>query len=1000
MTLDLADFPAFFRAVHDGNDPFAWQVALMERVATQGWPEVIDVPTGMGKTAVIDVSIFNLALQADWAAADRTAPTRTFVIVDRRLIVDQTHRHAQSIAAVLDGIDPDGDASTQVAAEVGARLRRLAVGSVDCRALAVVRMRGGTTWDARWLRSPAQPAIITGTVDQLGSRLLFRGYGVSEYSRPIDAALVGTDRLIILDEAHLAWPLVQTLHAVDRHESRAVSPPLGQRHPAPILMSATPPQGKDAPTDVLRLDPSAETSAAALARLGAVRQVRLLDLTTTAKEDQGAALVTAMSSVAEQMLRDGSAPTMLVIANTVGTARALFARLRPPDDSLEVALLIGRVRPIDAGRIVRDHLAALAAGNDYGQRERPLVLVATQTVEVGADIDVAALVTEAAPIDALLQRLGRLDRRGALGTSTAVVVHSSRLHEDAPVYGQATARTWTWLTEKAGSPTPTKPSAVIKSLRTSPIIDLGPRSLAALLEPGELAGMAAEATPAPVVLGPVIDAWAQTSPSPDPDQDVAPFLHGLIRGRAEVGICWRADLPTLSLTDGIEAWREELRTAPPSAHEQVVVPIGEARRFLNGQQTPGGADIEGDEEEGDWDQGTDRQPLVGVIIGAGGEVRPATGRDVRPGETVVLAADSGGYDGWGWTGLPHEGDVCDVADLDIGRRTRLRLRDGILEGLLGPRGEGAPSVSIAGMDDPDHDPTETIDVVRRAALARPGPFTTDLIALTKALPSRPKIRVANGRARGRGWMVLDGGARSAPSLVADRGDGTDSDARSPVVSSGAASPVDLETHLRDVEARARLVGSAMGLDQRLVATLALAGLAHDLGKADPRFQIELYGGDRLRAEATGRLLAKSGMASDDPASFRRARRLSGLPSGFRHEAVSALLLDQILSIAPEIASDLDTDLLVHLVASHHGRGRPLPAAVKENTPIQVSAHLPGGGAASEVSTAAMGVDWDSPSRFLRLGRAYGWWGLALLETVLRLADMEVSREYELVEAPS
>ncbi|CAN5420039.1 hypothetical protein BH23ACT9_BH23ACT9_28560 [soil metagenome] len=1007
MTLQSTDFSIFFAGVHGADViPFAWQLALLDQVVDTGWPEVIDVPTGMGKTAVVDIALFALALQAELPPSARTAPTRTFVIVDRRLIVDQTHDHARQVARALRRalIRDEG-----VISEVARRLQSLSVGTQDPRPLDVVRMRGGISWDARWLDSPAQPAVITGTVDQLGSRALFRGYGVTEHARPIDAALVGTDRLLILDEAHLAWPLVQTLRAVAAREARATTSMMDPRRcPPPVLLSATPPLGEGAPTRIFRLDAALETSPTARQRLGVQRQTRLVELKTTAKADQDEALVTAFTALSAEMLQDGL-PSLLVIANTVALARKTFDRLSgdPIADTADLALLVGRARPLDKDRIVRDVLIRrLGAGQQVGDGARPLVLVATQTVEVGADIDVAGLITEAAPIDALLQRLGRLDRRGQRLTSTAVAVHSGIRHAEAPVYGAATDRTWAWLCEQAGTPTPIKPEAAATSLADALWLDLGPAALAVRLDPPTRSSLASEATPAPVLLGPVIDAWAQTSPTPDPDQDVAPFLHGIQRARAEVSICWRAGLAPPSTAEATEAWREEIRTAPPTAHEQVAVPIGEARRFLGGAAAPGGADIEGALDEDDWSDDGGRRTPDGVIVSVDGTVRRLS-PDIRPGETAVLTASSGGYDRWGWTGVPDGSSVADVADLGTGGRPRLRLRPAVLDLLLG-QGATTGSGLVGRPDGPEFDAADCLQRIGVAAAAlavveksaddqrMADTYGQELAAVCEVLARGPLlVRSANHHVSEGGWLVVEGrrtgrGARAS----ADVGDGIDDDDRSAVVSSTTSVPIDLDRHLRDVEHRARGIAVVLGLAEDVVATLGLAGLAHDLGKADPRFQSMLYGGDSLRAEATGRLLAKSGMAQDDPAAFRLAARRSGLPQGFRHEAVSARLISGLLDADPALGTGLDRDLLVHLVGAHHGRGRPMPGPVLDDHPEEVEIGLPGHSSTAVVRTEGIGVDWDAPGRFRRLGAQYGWWGLALLETVLRLADMEVSREYD------
>src|SRR5690606_7667352 len=83
----------------------------------------------------------------------------------------------------------------------------------------------------------------------------------------------------------------------------------------------------------------------------------------------------------------------------------------------------------------------------------PLFVVATQTVEAGADLDFDALVTEAAPLDALRQRFGRLNRMGWRPIARAAIVArdkdvAARAKPD-PLYGEATKRTWAWIHEAA-----------------------------------------------------------------------------------------------------------------------------------------------------------------------------------------------------------------------------------------------------------------------------------------------------------------------------------------------------------------------------------------------------------------------------------------------------------------------------------------------------------------------------------------------------------------------
>ena len=261
--MNATDFAAFFTACW-GNDkrPFAWQTALAHRVlgvrsspnryeperdgVGQGagrWPDAIALPTAAGKTACIDIAVFALAAQADRLRMHQTitAPRRIFFVVDRRVIVDEAYERARKLAKKLETAQ-DGILKT-----VADNLLRVSHGATTGfegeRPLSVHVLRGGMYRSETWARNPLQPTIVASTVDQVGSRLLFRAYGRRPGTWPIYAGLAANDSLILLDEAHCAQPFLQTLQAVDRFRGDAwAEAPLARCFHA-VVMSATPPAG-------------------------------------------------------------------------------------------------------------------------------------------------------------------------------------------------------------------------------------------------------------------------------------------------------------------------------------------------------------------------------------------------------------------------------------------------------------------------------------------------------------------------------------------------------------------------------------------------------------------------------------------------------------------------------------------------------------------------------------------------------------------------------------
>ncbi len=235
--LTADDFAAFFRELWGAHcDPFPWQRELARRLCSGMMPDYLAVPTGSGKTACLDAAVFALAVQSALPLAERTQGRRIFFIVNRRVIVDEAYDRAGKLCKILRDAAP-----TSVAGRVAAALCQLS-GSAGATPLARVQLRGGIYRDRSWARSLLQPMIICSTVDQAGSRLLFRGYGVSPQARPIHAALVAQDSLLIIDEAHISLPFIQTLDWVKQY--RLYQPAGCETVALPfrlIQMTATPP---------------------------------------------------------------------------------------------------------------------------------------------------------------------------------------------------------------------------------------------------------------------------------------------------------------------------------------------------------------------------------------------------------------------------------------------------------------------------------------------------------------------------------------------------------------------------------------------------------------------------------------------------------------------------------------------------------------------------------------------------------------------------------------
>ncbi len=353
------DFGSFFRAA-TGSEPFPWQAAL----ALGGeLPDLVRVPTGAGKTEGAALGWLWRRRFAEEAVRHAT-PRRLVYCLPMRVLVEQT------VKRLREQLDRAGQTDLQI--------HQLMGGAVD----------------RDWIDRPEDDAILVGTLDQLLSRALMRGYGESRYRWPIEFGLLHTDALWVCDEVQLFGEGLATSAQLEGF--RRNGPP-GPGPSGTLWMSATVEPEWLATVDCPAPGGVLELSA----------QDRTGDLEQRLVAEKRLSRIDAVTPAA--VLDAHQAGTLtLVVTNTVKTARELFARLDRHKGlgEIDLMLLHSRFRPPERAVLV-ERLLSRVPGSGR-------IVVATQVVEAGVDISAATLITEAAPWASLVQRFGRCNRRGEI----------------------------------------------------------------------------------------------------------------------------------------------------------------------------------------------------------------------------------------------------------------------------------------------------------------------------------------------------------------------------------------------------------------------------------------------------------------------------------------------------------------------------------------------------------------------------------------------------------
>lgn len=1018
-------------------DPFDWQERLFQKFLNGDFPDACDVPTGMGKTSV--VAIWLIALGHLLKEKDRKIPLRLVYVVDRRVIVDQATDEAEKLREALRQALSDTSSPLNPLAQI---LREASMKGNESL-IALSTLRGQRADNREWYLDPSRPAIIVGTVDMIGSRLLFSGYGkVGINYRSLQAGLLGQDTLVVIDEAHLSPVFVKTL--LDIKQAIQKTPSLRPFH----VMSLSATLGKQG--EPFGIDERKELqNEQARLRLKAKKQIEFLpfDQTAKAKEGKKASRKEIDEAFAERLVNRviqneraaGPEPTRSVaifvrtvelvnmIAEKLGTEleklavrneAGEFVDKKEPKklrDEIEARILkmTGEMRGYERDRKQLVGSAKFQAFLPERNRETPRptqYLIATSSAEVGVNLDADDGLCDLSTLDSMIQRIGRINRFGKTESTITVVVDEQGLNAFASAYRkdeerqqtvskltaeiyQLQSRLITAPADMAAKKETQKEINAKKSERKKlekKVADNGAGNIESTdatlyftwkaLKAGEdetgrinasplalrdLLAANQKALPHPPVCPPFdearIDDWAMTSlkPSDYPRPLVQYWLRGVIEDEsAQTTLVWRLDLDYFdfagifdSENKGLLAQAVKLvTTIPIQSQEQANISTFRAANLLKALagRSPDKAivliDASGEAEAHPLCQIKDNKNLFGLLSFA----------------TVILPCSVGGLDD---DGNPTESPkpsqrVSDIIEKEHKEWTRYLITRHSPEKFSIKQLKQFDQLDdeLDGETDlPTWQAAVKSDLVKSKGIC----VNTKEIQEAFADASEEEKKVASYVAT---FFNQKAGRREKKdSLEAERLLREEDDDVGSLDYPRELEPQTVEEHNNYVGDYARHLAERLGLPDEVVELLAAAGGRHDLGKAREWWQKAI---GNLEAFDTNPI-AKSTENSFDH-SFNQ---------GYRHEFGSLVesLEDE------EIKAHPHRDLILHLIAAHHGYARPhFPERAFDR---------------DQPKPRSRQIAHETMLRFNRLQRQYGWWQLAYLEAVLKAADAMASRDF-------
>jgi CRISPR-associated endonuclease/helicase Cas3 len=855
MVMDIQlgkSFCASFCAL-TGNEPFPWQEALYKRFIQGEIPSAADLPTGLGKTSVVAI----------WLAALIThphkVPRRLVYVVNRRTVVDQT---TAEVERLKERVHKSPELLSQL----------FAMSAIPLSSpLAISTLRGQFADNREWCADPARPAVIVGTVDMIGSGLLFSRYTCGFKTRPHHAALLGQDALVVHDEAHLEPAFQRLLDAIVAEQKH-----YKDERPLRVMELSATTRGVVVPFTLTGDD---ENDERVKLRLGASKHLVLHSIPDEKQlPDELAKLALA---------RRDSGRAVLVFARSVDDVQRVAEALEK--QKLQIAVLTGTMRGLERDNLAQSNQVFLRFLPPSARPENSpspaigtVYLIATSAGEVGVNISADDLICDLSTYESIAQRFGRVNRFGDTRDTTIQLIHPTNFDESEPREA-ARARTLELLHQLSGNASP-------DALRK--------------LDP---AARAAAFSPLPIirpVTDVLFDAWAMTSirdTLPGRPQ-VAPYLHG--------------ELPEWELPETYVAWRHEVDVVKRPLFDYYV-PQGLLEDYpLKPRELLRDRSYRVREQLAwVWKRIEKTNPEAQIwLVGEDGSVESELlsafadkeSESRLHGRIILLPPSTGGLSKEGLLDgriERSEGIRYDVADMDGIRKRVFRSVTEVPEEL--------PTFRVSRVID-----------MRRA---------TDESDVETADESQY-------------WLWLEA------STPADRGG-----------IRKAGESVSLDDHTQEVEAYAREIARKLGLSESLANCVRLAARFHDFGKRRRYWQRGI--GNTKETI----WLAKAG----------RELRPRLLDEPYRHEFGS--LRDAVLEAEFQKLGPGERDLVLHLIAAHHGRARP-------HFPIEESFDPEAQSSDSEA------IATEVPRRFARLQQRFGRWGLAYLESLLRAADYAASAD--------